>query len=130
MKFKIIAALLLSCATALAGPHDELSVARQHVDAASTRVSYHEMEATIAERDIATARIIQDTASKQRSKALLGHDSAAASASARRYAEAAKDEREAQDRAAQSRKELDRARNDLQASTAEVTRLERVRASR
>jgi len=124
MKFTTLAALLLSSATALAAPHDELAVARQHVQAASTRVSYHELEATIAERDIATAKIIQATASKARTKALAAGDNVAASAWARRHADAVKDEREAQDRAAQKRAERDRAREELQASTDRVKSLE------
>ena len=131
MKFKILAALLITSATALAGPHDELAVARQRVDAASTRVSYHEMQAIIAERDVATARIVQDTATKARSQALREQNNAAASTWARRHTEAVNDERQAQARAEQARNECDRARNDLQASAARVSKLERgTRASR
>jgi hypothetical protein len=110
MKFTLLAALLFSSATALAGPHDELVTARQHVQEASTRVSYFEMQATIAERDIATAQIRRDTASKQRNQA--------------RIAQAEAEQREAQDRAAQARNELTRARGDLQASADQARRLE------
>ena len=117
MRFKVLAALLISSATALANPHDQLAAAQQRVIDASTRVSYYEMQATIAERDIATARIQLDTASKQRNKA--------------RYAQAVNDEREAQARAARFRQESDRARSDLQASNEQVRGLERTaRASR
>lgn len=131
MKFKLVTAFILSSATALAGPHDGVTTAHQHVHAASTRVSILETEITIAERDVATARIIQDTASKQRSRALRERDDKTASASAQRYAEAVKDEREAQDRAAQKRIARDRALQELQAATARATNLERgARASR
>ena len=117
MRFKVLAALLVSSATALANPQDELAAAQQSVHEATTRVSYYEMQATIAERDIATARIQLDTTSKQRDKA--------------RYTQAVSDEREAQARAARSRDETDRARKDLQASNEQVRRLEgSARASR
>ena len=116
MKFTI-AAIILASATAFAGPHDDLVTARQHAHAASTRVSLLELEVTIAERDIATARIIQDTATKQRNSA--------------RHAEGVRIQREAQNRAVQKRVERDRARADLHASAARVTKLERGgRASR
>jgi hypothetical protein len=117
MKSKLIVAFLISSATALASPHDELAAAQQRAHDATTRISYYEAQSTIAERDIATARIQLDTASKQRNKA--------------RYAQAQNDEREAQARAAQSREQSDRARTDLRASNDEVRRLERTaRASR
>ena len=131
MKFKLVTAFILWTATAFAGPNDDVATARQRVDAASTRVSILETEITIAERDVATARIVQDTASKQRSSALRAHDNKTASASAQRYADAVKDEREAQDRAAQKRIARDRALQELQASTALATNVERgARASR
>jgi hypothetical protein len=130
MKFKLLAPLLISSATAFAGPNDDLAIARQHVNAAMTRVSYHEMETTIAERDVVTARIVQDTATKGRELALRERDNNAAVAWARRHAEAVKDEREALARADRYRVERDRARADLQESTARVSRIERVRASR
>jgi hypothetical protein len=131
MKFKLVTALLLASATALAGPHDDLVTARQHVHTASTRLSLLETEVTIAERDAATARIVQDTASKQRSQALRERDNKTASACGKRHADAVKDEREAQDRAGQKRIERDSALQELQASSARVTKLERgARASR
>lgn len=132
MKSKLIVALLFSSATAVAGPHDELSAARLNVQAVSARVSYHEKQTIIAERDIATARIHQNTATKGRSEALRTHDSAAASDWARRYDDATKAEREAQARADRSRSETDAAREELEASNARVRQLERVatRASR
>lgn len=111
MKFTILTALLISSATALANPHDQLEAAQQRVHEASTRVSYYEMQQMIAERDVATARIQLDTASKQ-------HDTA-------RYAHALRDEREAQARASRFRAENDRARSDLHASNDQVRRLER-----
>jgi hypothetical protein len=117
MKSKLIVAFLVSSATALASPHDELAAAQQRVHEASTRISYYEAQATIAERDIATARIQLDTATKQRNNA--------------RQAQALNDQREAQARATQSREQTDRARGDLRASNDEVRRLERTaRASR
>ena len=125
MRVTLLAALLLSSAAALAGPNDELSAARQQERAASVRVSYYEMQAVIAERDMATARIIRDTASRARDKALREHDSDAAGAWSRRHAEATTDEREAQGRAAQARAELATARDDLQASADRIRRLER-----
>jgi hypothetical protein len=131
MKSKLIVALLFSSATALAGPHDDLAAARQRVQVASTRVSYHEKETIIAERDIATARVHQNTALKGQGEARHAHDSGAASSWARRYDDAMKDEREAQARAARCRSDRDAAREDLHAATANVTKLERVaRASR
>ncbi|HEY5927948.1 MAG TPA: hypothetical protein VIV11_39950 [Kofleriaceae bacterium] len=69
------------------------------------------MQATIAERDVATARIHLDTATKQKNTA--------------RQTAALKAEREAQDRAEHSRAESERARSDLQASNDQVRRLER-----
>ena len=131
MKFKLVTAFILSSATAIAGPHDEITTAREQVHTASTRVSLLEIEMTIAERDIATARIVQDTATKQRSRALFERDNKTASAWSQRHAEAVKDEREAQNRAAQKRIARDRAFDELQASTARATKLERsARASR
>jgi hypothetical protein len=132
MKFKLLlAAFTFSSATALASPHDDLAAARDHVQTATTRVSYLELEITIADRDAATARIIQDTATKQRSQALREHDNKTASAAAQRHADAVKDEREAQNRAAEKRKARERALDDLQASTARVNALAgKTRASR
>jgi hypothetical protein len=131
MKFKLVAALIFTSATALAGPHDDLASARQHAQAASTRVSYLEIEVQIAERDAATARIIQDTATKQRSRALRDGDSEAASASEQRHAVAVKEEREALARIVEKRAARDRAVEDARSSTARAAQLERgVRASR
>jgi len=126
MKSKLIVALLFLSATAVAAPQSELAAARQSLQAASTRVSYHEKEIIIAERDIATARIHENTASKARTDALRAHDSAAASTWARRYDDAVNDEREAQARAARCRSDRDAAREDMQASTERVRHLERV----
>ena len=117
MKTKLIVAFLVSSATALANPHDELAAAQQRVHDASTRISYYEAQSVIAERDIATARIHLDTASKQRNNA--------------RSAQAVNEQREAQARATQAREQSDQARSDLQASNDEIRRLERTaRASR
>ena len=109
MKATILAALLLSSAAAFAGPHEELTAAREREHAAEVRVSYFEMQVTIAERDAQTARIIQDTASKQKN--------------ARRQADAVKQEHDAQARADVARLERARARDDLQASSDQVRRL-------
>jgi hypothetical protein len=131
MRFSIPVTLLISATTALAGPHDELASARQRVHAESTRVSYYEKQTIIAERDIATARIHRDTATKAKAQAVRENDNAAASVWARRHDEALTAEREAQARAERNRQERDRAHDDLQASTTRVRQLERgTRASR
>src|SRR5262245_21084930 len=123
MRLTILAALLLSSAAGLADPQSDLSAARQFEKAASVRVSYYEMQDVIAERDVATARIVQDTTSKQRDKALREHDSNAAAAASRRHAQAASDERAAQGRVTHALAELASAREDLQASAALIRRL-------
>jgi hypothetical protein len=132
MKSKLIlVSLLFSSATAFAGPHDDLATARERVQAVSTRVSLLELEVTIAERDVATARIVQTTATKQRSRAQVERDDDAASAWERRYAQAVKDEREALDRVVQKRQAHERALEELHTSSARVSKLERgARASR
>ena len=70
------------------------------------------MQTTIAERDVATARIHLDTATKARNT--------------QRRAQAANEERAAQERAIEARQERDRAYEDLQAAVTKVRRLERV----
>jgi len=126
MHSKILASLLFLSVTAWADDRDALDQARQREHDASVRVWYHDAETTIAERDLATAHIIADTTSKQWNNAVREHRNDDASTWALRHAEAKRDERDAQSRVTHFRWERDVARNDLQASTDEVHRLERV----
>jgi hypothetical protein len=109
---KTLIILLLASATALADGSSDLAAAEQRERDASTRVWYHDMESTIAERDVATAQIRLATALKQHDKALRE--------------EATNEEREAQARLGKHVRELERARVDLQAATEQRTKLERV----
>src|SRR5262245_28588664 len=128
---RILAAALLISATAWAEPgNDALDAALARERDASVRVNYHEIETAIAERDIATARIIQDTASKQWNQAIRERHSDAAGTWAQRHAEGMRDERDAGQRATYHRRERDQANHDLQASRDDVRRLERVARAR
>jgi len=122
---KVLTALLIFT-TATFADGDAHNAAVQRARDATTRVWYHEMQTTIADRDIATARIISETATTARREALSEHRSADADRWAKRLAEAQRDEREAQGRADTNRRELSRAQSDLQAATEDVRKTERV----
>ena len=126
MHSKILIPIMLLAVSAWADDRDALDGARQREHDASVRVWYHDAEATIAERDLATARIIVDTASTQWNRAVREHRSNDASKWAERHAEALREQRDAESRIAHFRYEREVARNDLQTSSDEVQRLERV----
>ena len=131
MHIKVLAALLVFVTTTWAGGNsDELSVAVKQEREASTRVWYHQMQTVIADRDVATARITSETATMQRAIAINEQRNADADRWSKRLAQAQRDEREAQGRADRNRRELDRARSDLHASSAQVRKLEQVATRR
>jgi hypothetical protein len=127
---KVLAAMLFCVTTAWAGDSSELDAAMKQQHEASARVWYHEMQTTIANRDIATANIALETATTARQRALNEHRTGDADQWGKRIAQAQRDEREAQNRSLTNRHELERARGDLQASTDQVRRLERVAGRR
>ena len=131
MTSKILALILFSAsiASADAPPADDLDavVAAEHE--ASTREHYNAQLATIAERDIATAQIIRDMAVQQYGVAVRDHRTGDADRWAKRHADALRDERDAQARAALYARERDQARADFEALADQVRRLS-ARASR
>jgi hypothetical protein len=132
MTSKIVLALLLSAN--LAGADDrppagtvEAAVAAEHE--ASTREHYNAQLTTIAERDIVTAQITRDMASKQWNIAVREQRSEGADEWAKRHAAAVRDEHEARERAALYAQRRDQARADFEASAEKVRKLS-ARASR
>jgi len=126
-----ILALLLATATSHAWAEPDSGLERQRALAienehdAGVRVDYYAKETTIAEIDLATAQITIDMAVTQREVARRANDAKAAGYWAKRYRAALADQREAQERATRFRAERDRAREDFEASAADVRRLRR-----
>jgi hypothetical protein len=126
MTSKILLALLLSAN--LAGADDrppagdvDAAVAAEHE--ASTRESYNAQLTTIAERDIVTAQIIRDMSIKQWNIAIREGRSGDIDQWAKRHLEAARDEKDARERAALYAQRRDQARADFEASAEKVRKL-------
>jgi|ERR1043165_2970791 hypothetical protein len=132
MTSKILLPLLLSAN--LAGADDQLppgdadaAVAAEHE--ASTREQYNAQLTTIAERDILTAQIIRDMSIRQWNVAVRDNRPGDVDHWAKRHLEAARDEKEARERAALYAQRRDQARADFEASAEKVRKLS-ARASR
>jgi hypothetical protein len=119
----ILVALLLTGRAAASPATDP--VARTHDD--SVRVSYHAAETVIAERDVATARIMLGVTRERWDAAIRHHDSDAAARWAAAHFRALTDEREALDRLGREIAARDQARDDFRRDASDVRRAARVR---
>ena len=128
MKTKILA-LVMATATSHAwaepdsGLEHQRALAIQHEHDAGVRVDYYAKQTIIAETDLATAQITIDMAVKQWQVAHDASDTKAAAYWAKRHRAALADRRDARERAARFRRERDRAREDFEASAADVRSL-------
>src|SRR6185295_9111460 len=135
MTSKILALLLLSANLASADDRppaetpDAIDAVRATEHDASARERYHAQLTTIAERDIVTAQITRDSALHQWDAAVRDRRAGEAGRWAKRYAEALREEQDAQARATQHARLRDQARADFDIAAAKVRKLER-RAAR
>jgi hypothetical protein len=105
--------------TATPGP---LEVAVRHERSAGARVEYYAKLAIIAERDRVTAQITIEMAKTEWDAALRANDAKTAAYWAKRYHGALADARKAELQALLYRTSRDAAREDFEASAAEVRR--------
>lgn len=126
MTSKILLALMLSAN--LAGADDrppasdvDSAVAAEHE--ASSRQQYNAQLTTIAERDILTAQIIRDMSIRQWNVAVRAGRADDVDHWAKRHLEAARDEKQARERAMLYAQRRDQARADFEASAEKVRKL-------
>lgn len=93
----------------------------------SVRVAYHATEATIAERDVATARILLKVTRERWDAAIHHRDSDEAARWAAAHFRARSDEQEALDRLGREMAARDQARDDFRRDARDVRRAARVR---
>jgi hypothetical protein len=125
-----IAASVAVPAVASASPDSELASAEQRSRHDSMRVKYHGELATIAARDLMTARTQLANAAEYRDAAIRKGDSRSAAFYARRHHQARMDVREAWARLARETNELMVAREDFQRDAALIVELDAISRTR
>lgn len=122
--------LSLMLASATVARADELSSARQRVDSQQTKLKYEGELVVIADRDIQTARIEQDTANREIERAKSMHDDKRLVYWSHKMEAAHHDEEDAFQRYEVHRGMREDARHDLRVASAAVHRIEVQQASR